>query len=197
MPDPLLPPSLRQDPNVAALADVLAAAMPVALLDRVLVYRIDQIPAAALPVLAQQWHADWWDAELPDEQQRAVVSALLLGHRRKGTVWSVREALARLGQPDATLVEGAQAHRHDGQILREGSWYFDGHPAGWATYAVRLTAPMTVDRAGRLARAIRSQAPARCRLVRLHYPEAGIRYNGAVLHDGSYTRGVVDAVSWE
>jgi phage tail P2-like protein len=197
MADPLLPPSLRGDANLAALADCVAAAMPAASLDRLLVYLIDQIPAAALPVLAQQFHADWWDAEVPEWRQRELVAALLVLHRRKGTVWSVREQLTRLGQPDAELIEGAQAHRHDGRIVRDGLWYYDAHPAGWATYLIRLPTPETLDRARQLAAACRAQAPARCRLVRLHYPEASIRYNGAALHDGSYTRGVVDAVSWE
>ncbi len=199
MPDPLLPPSLRQDPNVAALADVLAAAMQRVAddLDRVLVYRIAQVPAAVLPVLAQQFHADWWDAEEPEWRQRELIAGLLLQHRRKATVWSVREQLRRLGQPAAALVERAQGHRHDGQVLRDGQWYFDGHPAGWATYAVRLTEPVTLDRAQRLVAALRSQAPARCRLVRLHYPQASIRYNGATPHAGAYTRGVVETVSWE
>lgn len=154
----LLPPSLRRDPNVAALADLLERALPAELLDRLLVYLIDQVPAAALPALAQQFHADWWDWEAPEAQQREIVKSLLVVHRHKGTPWAVREAL-RVAGLSAELVE-----------------WWQQQPTG-TPYTFRLHAALEAA----------AQSPALLEVVTQGSLQADglVRYDGSRAYDGA------------
>ena len=57
----------------------------------------DQCPVALLPWLAWSFDVEQWDSAWSDEQKRATINATLFVQRHKGTIGSVRGALAALG----------------------------------------------------------------------------------------------------
>lgn len=57
----------------------------------------DTCPPALLPWLAWSFDVEQWDSAWSDEQKRATIKATLFVHRHKGTIGSVRGALAALG----------------------------------------------------------------------------------------------------
>lgn len=54
-------------------------------------------PEALLPYLAQAWSVDEWDPAWTVAQKRAVIVAAPEIHRRKGTVWALKQAIGQLG----------------------------------------------------------------------------------------------------
>lgn len=55
------------------------------------------IPPVLLPWLAWARRVEVWDSSWSDEQKRAVIAASFEGHRRKGTIGSIRSGLGALG----------------------------------------------------------------------------------------------------
>lgn len=62
-------------------------------------------PLRLLPWLAWAWSVDEWDPAWTEAQQRAMVGASIQLHKKKGTVWAVREALLRSGLEGVRVVE--------------------------------------------------------------------------------------------
>ena len=58
-----------------------------------------------LPWLAWAWSVDEWDPAWTEAQQRAMVGASIRLHKKKGTVWAVREALLRSGLESVRVIE--------------------------------------------------------------------------------------------
>lgn len=147
-------------------------------------------PPDALPALAWALSVDEWDASWPDDTKRAVISASVMVHRRKGTVGAVLDALTAAGYPDARLVEGLSAHRFDGTQMHNGGITY-GNSDHWAKYTIYMTRPITRDQAGALISILATVAPARCHLGGVNFIEAANSHNGAARYDGTYTYGVV------
>lgn len=117
-------------------------------------------PPSLLPWLAWALSVDEWDSQWPDERKRNAVLQSIALHRKKGTPWAVKTALAAIGYPVLELVE--QRAYHDawvaaGGLVLDGGWQIDGTatlnpPPGegagqlvrrsalnhWAEYAIRL-----------------------------------------------------------
>lgn len=102
-------------------------------------------PLAMLPWLAWAWSVDEWDLAWTEAQQRAMVTASMRLHQKKGTTWAVREALLRSGLESVRIVE---------------------HPEGahWAEFDVDVAVvdrPLTqaaMDRAAALIQEYKRQA---------------------------------------
>lgn len=91
----LLPPSISGDPSIQAAGEAVDGEL--SLLSGAsrlcLIYsRIDELIEPALSLLAQQFHADFWDPDASLATKRATVKKLLLWHRKKGTPWAVEDA---------------------------------------------------------------------------------------------------------
>lgn len=150
-----------------------------------LVYLIDLTEVSALPWLAEQLSLtgdNGWSLAESDSARRAMLKNAIELHRYKGTPWSVREVIRRLGFGEVELKEGG-----DG---------LDPHIAAqfpketlWAVYRVMLRQPITNDQARLLRRTLDAFAPARCALASLDFTAAAIRYNNTVNYDGSYNHG--------
>ena len=94
----LLPPSLKSDPNVEALAKALdpeIQAVSAAIVECILLARIDELPGDVIDLLAWQLHTDLYNSGLSIEKKRALVRSSLMLHRQKGTPEAV-EAAARI-----------------------------------------------------------------------------------------------------
>jgi len=106
MADQLAPDVLALDPRFGPLAEVTQRleAIP---LDGLLTYLIDTAPAAYLPALVQQFHIAGLEggsfATTDAERRRLIRDAIAL-HKKKGTPWAAKQALALAGI-EAGLVE--------------------------------------------------------------------------------------------
>ncbi|MCU1718678.1 phage tail protein I [Pseudomonas sp. 5P_3.1_Bac2] len=186
-----LPPALAGDQRFAQLCELLTenyAALDVAALA---VYLVDQVKAPLLPVLAEQFslldEAAWQLAE-SDEARRKLLNNAITLHRYKGTPWSIREVVRRLGFGEISILEGLGGLPYDGQANFDGLRVY-GASGSWPVYRVFLNQAITNDQAELLRRVLRSIAPARCRLASLEYTAVPIRYNQVAAYDGQYNYG--------
>lgn len=148
----------------------------------------ERCPAALLPWLAWSLSVDTWEATWPETVKRQVIAASFAVHQRKGTVWSVREALAAAGFGDARIVERLHRRTYNGETTYNGH-AFHGDGSLWATYRVVLERPITNPQAAQVRRVLASIAPIRSHLLSLEYVAVPNTYNGASLYDGAYNHG--------
>lgn len=106
MADPIAPDLLALDPRFGPLAEATQRleAIP---LDGLLTYLIDTAPVAYLPALIQQFHIAGLEGgafATSDAERRRLIREAIALHRKKGTPWAVKRALALSGI-EAELVE--------------------------------------------------------------------------------------------
>lgn len=130
-----------------------------------------RIPAAYLPWLAWAMSVDEWDPNWDETRKRAVISASVQWHRRKGTFGAIRAVLAAEGYGDARVIEDFEMPRiGDPDLMiggsRDGgdSWVIGYDAPSWAVYWVELAQPISRRAADRLAARLTEIAPARCHL---------------------------------
>lgn len=80
-----------------------------------------------------------YDAEEPDPdaleaQQRDLIKSAIELHRYKGTPWSIKEALRRVGFGGAEIIEGVGRYRN-GTFFRNGTVTYSGE-GNWANFRV-------------------------------------------------------------
>lgn len=186
-----LPPALAGDERFALLLELLTDSLDDLDIDSMLVYLIDLVKPALLPVLADQFslldEAAWLLAESEDARRNLIKNSAEL-HRFKGTPWAIREVVRLLGFGEVVIQEGLNNKIRNGAITRNGS-HVHGDPSAWPLYRVFLKAAITNDQAALLRRLLLSVAPARCRLVALDYQSVAIRHNGLARRDGQYNHG--------
>lgn len=124
-------------------------------------------PAAILPWLAWSLSVDEWDTSWPEEVRRNVIAESVMIHRRKGTLWACKRALALMGYGDCEIIEGWQT-------MVGGPWAVGdntlvGGANHWAEYWVRVHNTITPAMVVSVARRLAAVAPARCRLTRIYF----------------------------
>ena len=144
---PLLP------PNQTRLEARLAHAAAMAHTPEVLAQLWDaqRCPVELLPWLAWALSVDEWDGDWTEAQQRAAVRESISLHRKKGTPWAVKRAIANAGIDRVSLVE---------------------HPAGahWAEFDLDISIadrPITDAMLDKLVRLVNAYKPARSHLRRI------------------------------
>ena len=142
-----------------------------------------------LPWLAWEWSVDEWDGLWSVGTQREVIWNSPNVHRRKGTIWSIRNALAAAGYGDAEVIEDFGNQYHDGIYRRDGSITRDV-PDHWAEYRIILKRPITIVQAAQVRRILSKTAPLRSHLRALDFTEALNLHNNTIVRDGSFTRGI-------
>lgn len=186
-----LPPALAGDERFKLLLEMLGDALDELDLNAMLVYLVDLVKPALLPVLADQFslldEAAWLLAESEDAKRNLIKNSAEL-HRYKGTPWAMREVIRLLGFGEVILQEGLNNQIRNGSISRNGT-HVHGDPSAWPLYRVFLKRVITNDQAALLRRLLLSVAPARCRLVALDYQSVAIRHNGVARRDGQYNHG--------
>lgn len=147
-------------------------------------------PAPLLPWLAWALSVDTWDSQWSELTKREVIAASVEVHRHKGTIGSVRRAIAAALGQNPRIVEGLHRPRRDGTCRRNGH-YYRGWQAAWALYRVVLERPITIKQAAMLRVILDETAPARSQLASLDFREAALLRDGTARRDGSYTRGII------
>lgn len=103
-----------------------------------LIYMIDTVPAAALPILGEQFdllgYKGWNFVDADEAQQRELIKSAIELHRYKGTPWSIKEALRRIGFGGAEIIEGF-GQLYDGSFYHNGLVMYNG-AYGWANFRV-------------------------------------------------------------
>ena len=121
-------------------------------------------PDDFLPFIAWALSVDDWSDAWTADAKRLAVSEALDRHRRKGTVASVRQQLARLGYPDAVVIEDRDLPRLGrGWVLGLG-WCLGPTDSSWSDYWVEVAIPLYRSDAESMAARLGETAPVRCRL---------------------------------
>ena len=94
-----LPPALRTDPSVVALAEALGEVLAVrpAEIERLRIYpAIDTLDEPLLDILAHDFKVDWWDPEYSLEEKRRTLKDSWRVHRLLGTRAAVETAISAI-----------------------------------------------------------------------------------------------------
>lgn len=94
-----LPPTLKDDENMLALAKIVAEELQTTVrLSRLnLIYaRIDELEESVLDILAYDLHVDWYLYEYPLAAKRAIIKDSVRVHKRLGTLYAVKKALGSI-----------------------------------------------------------------------------------------------------
>jgi phage tail P2-like protein len=172
----LLPPNATSQERDMANTVARISDVPVPVRD---VWNVQTCPSAILPWLA-------WS----DDTKRAVIASSISLHRIKGTVASVKRALAVAGYPGAQIIEGVGKFNCDGTFNCDGL-EFCGDPLKWAWFRVTLPTPISNSQAAQVKRIIAQTAPARCQLEVLDFQLVAALCDGEFFCDGTFNLGVV------
>jgi phage tail P2-like protein len=99
MADRLAPDVIALDPRFGPLAEATARIEQLPL-DGLLTYLIESVPAEWLPELGRQFHImslEGWQFAATDADRRRLIRESIKLHRKKGTPWAVKRALAISG----------------------------------------------------------------------------------------------------
>jgi len=121
--DTILPDSIAIYPHLVAFDMAMKRQLEKIPLQVLLVYLVDNVPAAALPLLAAQFDVlgyKGWRLATTEQAQRDLIKRAIELHRFKGTPWAVEEALKSIGFTDIELIEHVPEMH-------------------WATFRVRIT----------------------------------------------------------
>lgn len=134
-----LPTSLREFAHLAAFDDTAAARFAALPVEAVLIYLIDLVDEDALPLLAKQFDVlgiKGYAFATTVQQKRDLIKNAIELHRYKGTPWSIKKALERVGYPNAELLEGGGTpNYYDGTHTYNGSITY-GDAFHWAYFRV-------------------------------------------------------------
>jgi len=185
----LLPPNATPLMRQAEQACAAACDMPVPLPD---IWDAYKCPAHLLPWLAWAVHVDVWDDKWSERTQRNVIAASYEIHRRKGSVWSVKEAIKAANYEEPTVMEQLGRRFHDGQTRRNGMCFY-GWSLAWAMYRVILNRPIRNDQVKTVLALLNATAPKRSELLTLEYQTCANLHDGLSVRDGAYNRGTANA----
>lgn len=143
-----------------------------------------------LPWLAWSLGVDQWDPTWTDAVKRQVIAASYSQHQIRGTIASIRAAMASLGFGNITIDEGRGGKFYNGALKYDGFAVY-GDPSQWAVYRIRFQKLLSVAQAAMATALLEDCAPARCHLYGFDFTAAALPYNGMAKYDGSYTYGGV------
>lgn len=166
--------------------------------------RFDHLPirhifkslTAVVPTLLLPWQADekrltgvnGWNLAVTDHQKRELIKGAVELHAYKGTAWSIREIIRRLGYGEIILDTHLNSINYDGKAIHNGH-YFYGDKYRWSLYRVTLNVTITNEEARFIREVLRYFAPAHCSLLSLDYSQASLFYDGEANYDANYNHG--------
>lgn len=126
----LLPPSTS--PLERNLERVMRHHLPVPIRQ---LWSIEDCPDAMLPWLGWSLGVDFWHLADTPRKRRDLIKNALAWHKKRGTPWAIKQALATLGYQVEELIEQGEYRQRwlaaGGRVL-DGSWLADGtHVLRW------------------------------------------------------------------
>lgn len=165
----LLPPSSTKLERAIEAATALDIAVPIADL-----WNPATCPESCLPWLAWALHltdAEGWRLAVTSSQKRALIAKSIALHRKKGTPWSIKEALKAAGFNDLEIQERLPQTRYDGTHNHAGAEYYNAY--GWAQFRVTADVgddqPINAASTDRIIETINEWKPVRSHLVDVQY----------------------------
>ena len=113
-----LPPALKNDPDMMALAQTISAQLQTTAAEirkNIIYARIDELDEATLDVLAYDLHVDWYDYNYPLEAKRDLVKNSVKVHKKMGTKYAIETALGSLF-PESEVEEWFQYEGEPGHF---------------------------------------------------------------------------------
>ena len=191
MPESLLPNSIKCPLTLAAEAAIdRITQLNLSVLD---VYNLDAVPVSALYDLADQFNVlgyrGWLLAET-EAQRRTLIKNSIELHRTAGTPFAVKQALASVGYPNATIIENPGL-RYDGSASYDGSNQYTG--AAFGQFIVVLAADraeVSASKIDLIIALINEWKNARSHLLDLRIGDVSLFsnplfYDGRILYDGA------------
>lgn len=177
---------IERETKYKALAD-LSGRMNALDKSKVMTTLVELLDDEFIPLLAEKWSVTGYDGSFLAENnnsKRSLIKVAIELHRYKGTPWSIREVLRRLGFGEVDIDEGLKARTYEHKFVQT-------IPLSdkWAYYAIRLNQPITNEQGQQLRKILRNFAPARCTLAVLDYKSVPARYNNKARYNGSYNHG--------
>lgn len=124
----ILPPALRRDASIVALAETAAEALAERLteIDRVrVISNIDGLEEAVLDILAKDFKVDWWDADYSLEEKRRTLKSSWRVHKTLGTKAALEEAVNAI-YPGSAIEEwfdyGGEPHHFRISVKNNGAF---------------------------------------------------------------------------
>ena len=143
--------------------------------------------ASFLFALGKYYGVEYWWQNISTDEHRALIASFPTIKRRRGTLWSVMQAVNVIDS-GAHVIEGDYQIRHDGSVHYNGLCQH-GHVTHWAEYVVIVSRAMINAQAIQLRRLLESVAPARSRLIRIDYTSVQAIHDGMIYYDGNYNYG--------
>jgi P2-related tail formation protein len=150
------------------------------------VYDIDEVPAAALYDLADQFNVlgyrGWLLAETEQQRRNLIKSSIEL-HRTAGTPFAIKQALAAVGFPNTQITENPGL-RYDGSQTHDGNDSYIGGSLG--TFIVTLDpvrSNLNQNQITLIVALINEWKNARSHLLDLRIGDISLIFN-ALFHDG-------------
>ena len=152
-----LPPTLKNDPDMMALAQTISAQLQTTAAEvrkNIIYARIDELDEATLDVLAYDLHVDWYDYSYPIEVKRRTIRDSIQVHRRLGTKYAVEKALGAV-YPGTKVEEwfeyGGQPYwfkiQTSATLTKDGMLYFLKHVDCNAVFPMHYwNEPSVIDR---------------------------------------------------
>lgn len=137
----------------------------------------DDCPAHLLGWLAWALSVDSWNPNWTDLEKRRVCKNSLWVHQRKGTLGSIKRALAAAGYGDAQIEEGISTFVGSDWIVGDDQGV--GGLSHWAEYRVTIQQMVTPDEVANINKILLETAPAHCRLRHVSVENVNIAVGGA------------------
>lgn len=162
-------------PNRSPLERAIEAASEIHVdVDLASLWNPHSCPEAALPWLAWALHisdGEGWRLAKNSEQKRELLDKAVILHRKKGTPWSIKEALKANGFNGIDIQERLPQNRYDGALNHAGAEYYNAY--GWAQFRVTAdvgdSQTISAENTLRIVETIHQWKPARSHLVDVQY----------------------------
>ena len=177
--DTILPPSSSQleVDLFDSFKEVMEATLGVPDIPIKFLWDSEECPVEFLPHLACAFSVDGNASDYSTAQLRNLIANSLELHLKKGTVWSIKEAVELLGYGVTSLIEGDR-DSSDNIIRTDGRW---------AHFTVEIDTPISIQAANAAVALIQAIAPISRKLVLFTYSQAALRYDGGINNEGDYT----------
>lgn len=163
--------SIARKEFLTVFSDILQEELELIEREVVLTVLVDIMPANMLVHLAREFNVmgvKGWKFVNTDEERRDLIKSAIELQRFKGTPWSIKEALKRIGYPDVTIDEDLSdlVQVYNGTILYDGDWTYGGD-FHWAIFRVIINTDdeVTEDQWADIIAVINEYKPVRSKLL--------------------------------